>query len=65
MHSGGVGKTRVYDIVGSPEGDIYMVGYTQSAVINWGGTLQTKIIEEGIDQNDDAGDCLPNGKGIK
>jgi len=62
MHSGGVGKTRVYDIVGSPEGDIYMVGYTQSAVINWGGTLQTKIIEEGIDQNDDAGTAFQMGK---
>jgi hypothetical protein len=62
MHSGGVGKTRVYDIVGSPEGDMYMVGYTQSAVINWGGTLQTKILEEGIDQNDDAGTAFQMGK---
>jgi len=62
MHSGGVGKTRVYDIVGDPDGDVYMVGYTQSAVINWGGSLQTKIIEEGIDQNDDAGTAFQMGK---
>jgi hypothetical protein len=62
MHSGGVGKTRVYDIVGDNVGDLYMVGYTQSAVINWGGSLVTKIIEEGIDQNDDAGTAFQMGK---
>jgi len=62
MHSGGVGKTRVYDIVGSAEDDLYMVGYTQSAVINWGGTLRTKILEEGTDQNDDAGTAFQMGK---
>ncbi len=62
MHSGGVSKDRPYDAVGSPEGDIYIVGYTQSAVINWGGTLQTKIIEEGEDQNDDAGTAFQMGK---
>jgi hypothetical protein len=62
MHSGGIGKTRVYDIVGDTTGDLYMVGYTQSAVINWGGSLQTKIIEEGIDQNDDAGTAFQMGK---
>jgi len=62
MHSGGVGKTRVYDVVADPNGDVYMVGYTQSSVINWGGTLQTKIIEEGIDQNDDAGTAFQMGK---
>ena len=53
LHSGGIGKTRVYDAVGNANGDIFMVGYTQSAVLDWGGTLQTKIIEEGDDQNDD------------
>jgi len=62
MHSGGVGKTRPYDAVGSPNGDIYIVGYTQSSVLNWGGTLQTKIIEEGVDQNDDAGTAFQFGK---
>jgi len=62
MHSGGVSKDRPYDAVGSPEGDIYIVGYTQSAVINWGGTLETKIIEEGVDQNDDAGTAFQMGK---
>jgi len=62
MHSGGVGKTRPYDAVGSPEGDVYIVGYTQSAVLNWGGTLQTKIIEEGTDQNDDGGTAFQMGK---
>merc|ERR1711933_538404 len=62
MHSGGVGKDRPYDAVGSPEGDIYIVGYTQSAVINWGGSLQTKIIEEGMDQNDDVGTAFQMGK---
>ena len=44
----------VYDAVGDADGNVYMVGYTQSAVIDWGGTLQTKIIEEGENQNDDA-----------
>jgi len=62
MHSGGVGKDRPYDAVGSPEGDIYIVGYTQSAVINWGGALMTKITEEGEDQNDDAGTAFQMGK---
>jgi len=62
QHSGGIGKTRVYDIVGDTTGDLYMVGYTQSAVINWGGSLQTKIIEEGIDQNDDVGTAFQMGK---
>jgi hypothetical protein len=62
IHSGGIGKTRVYDIVGDENGDAYMVGYTQSAVINWGGTLLTKIVEEGIDQNDDAGTAFQMGK---
>jgi len=62
MHSGGVGKMRPYDAVASPDGAVFMVGYTQSAVINWGGTLQTKIIEEGIDQNDDAGTAFQMGK---
>lgn len=61
-HSGGVGKTRVYDAVGNDQGDVFMVGYTQSAVIDWGGTLQTKIIEEGEDQNDDAGTAFQMGK---
>jgi len=61
MHSGGVGKTRPYDAVGAPDGSIYMVGYTQSAVVHWGGTLQTKIIEEGVDQNDDAGTAFQMG----
>ena len=61
MHSGGVSKDRPYDAVGSPEGDIYIVGYTQSAVVNWGGTLQTKIIEEGEDQNDDVGTAFQDG----
>merc|ERR1719281_1533656 len=57
MHSGGVGKTRPYDAVGSPDGSIYVVGYTQSAVIHWGGTLLTKIIEneEGDDGRQKAG----------
>lgn len=62
QHSGGVGKTRVYDVVGDSNGDVYMVGYTQSAVLQWGGTLQTKILEEGIDQNDDAGTAFQMGK---
>merc|ERR1711935_301170 len=62
MHSGGVGKTRVYDVVGDPTGDLYMVGYTQSSVIQWGGSLITKIVEEGIDQNDDAGTAFQMGK---
>jgi len=62
MHSGGVGKTRPYDAVGAPDGSIYMVGYTQSSVIHWGGTLKTKIIEEGDDQNDDAGTAFQMGK---
>mmetsp|Transcript_12877 Transcript_12877/g.23133 ORF Transcript_12877/g.23133 Transcript_12877/m.23133 type:complete len:842 (+) Transcript_12877:128-2653(+) len=62
MHSGGVGKTRVYDAVGNDKGDVFMVGYTQSAVIDWGGTLQTKIIEEGEDQNDDVGTAFQMGK---
>ena len=44
----------MYDAVGDAEGNVYMVGYTQSAVIDWGGTLQTKIVEEGDNQNDDA-----------
>uniref|UniRef100_A0A7S3QBX1 Uncharacterized protein n=1 Tax=Chaetoceros debilis TaxID=122233 RepID=A0A7S3QBX1_9STRA len=61
MHSGGVSKDRPYDAVGSPEGDIYIVGYTQSAVIDWGGTLITKIIEEGEDQNDDVGTAFQMG----
>jgi len=62
MHSGGANKDRPYDAVGSPEGDIYIVGYTQSAVIDWGGTLVTKIIEEGVDQNDDVGTAFQMGK---
>jgi len=62
MHSGGVSKDRPYDAVGSPEGDIYIVGYTQSQVINWGGTLTTKINEEGMDQNDDVGTAFQMGK---
>ena len=45
---------EVYDAVGNSDGDVFMIGYTQSSVVNWGGTLQTKIIEEGDDQNDDA-----------
>merc|ERR1711935_1173541 len=56
------GKTRVYDVVGDPTGDLYMVGYTQSSVIQWGGSLITKIVEEGIDQNDDAGTAFQMGK---
>mmetsp|Transcript_25748 Transcript_25748/g.46454 ORF Transcript_25748/g.46454 Transcript_25748/m.46454 type:complete len:366 (+) Transcript_25748:1692-2789(+) len=62
IHSGGVGKTRVYDAVGNSDGDIFMIGYTQSSVVNWGGTLQTKIIEEEDDQNDDAGTAFQMGK---
>lgn len=62
MHSGGVSKDRPYDAVGSPEGDIYIVGYTQSQVISWGGSLTTKIIEEGMDQNDDVGTAFGTGK---
>ena len=61
MHSGGVNKDRPYDAVGSPEGDIYIVGYTQSQVIDWGGSLKTKIIEEGEDQNDDVGTAFQSG----
>jgi len=61
MHSGGVNKDRPYDAVGDDNGDIYMVGYTQSQVISWGGTLTTKIIEEGVDQNDDAGTAFQMG----
>jgi len=51
MHSGGIGKNRPYDAVGDSEGNVYIVGYTLSAVMNWGGTLDTQIIEEGQDQN--------------
>jgi len=61
MHSGGSSKDRPYDAVGSPEGDIYIVGYTQSQVIDWGGSLLTKIIEEGMDQNDDTGTAFQMG----
>merc|ERR1712048_728860 len=61
MHSGGAAKDRPYDAVGSQEGDIYIVGFTQSAVIDWGGTLTTKIIEEGVDQNDDIGTAFQMG----
>jgi hypothetical protein len=62
QHSGGVGKTRVYDIVGDASGDLYMVGYTQSSVVQWGGSLKTKIIEEGVDQDDDVGTAFQYGK---
>merc|ERR1712176_351186 len=62
QHSGGVGKTRVYDIVGDETGDMYMVGYTQSSVVQWGGSLKTKIIEEGVDQDDDVGTAFQFGK---
>jgi len=50
MHSGGVGKNRPYDAVGDSEGNVYIVGYTLSNIINWGGTLETLIIEEGGDE---------------
>merc|ERR1712176_34961 len=62
QHSGGVGKTRVYDIVGDEAGDIYMVGYTQASVVHWGGSLKTKIIEEGVDQDDDVGTAFQFGR---
>merc|ERR1712176_1394959 len=63
QHSGGVGKTRVYDLVGDATGDLYMVGYTQSSVVQWGsGSLKTKIIEEGVDQDDDVGTAFQFGK---
>merc|ERR1712176_1076233 len=62
QHSGGVGKTRVYDIVGDEAGDIYMVGYTQASVVHWGGSLKTKLIEEGVDQDDDVGTAFQYGK---
>jgi len=62
QHSGGVGKTRVYDIVGDETGDLYMVGYTQASVVHWGGSLKTKIIEEGVDQDDDIGTAFQYGK---
>merc|ERR1712176_132889 len=62
QHSGGVGKTRVYDIVGDAAGDLFMVGYTQASVVHWGGSLKTKIIEEGVDQDDDVGTAFQYGK---
>merc|ERR1712176_1125529 len=62
QHSGGVGKTRVYDIVGDAAGDLFMVGYTQSSVVHWGGSLKTKIIEEGFNQDDDVGTAFQYGK---
>merc|ERR1712176_1148520 len=62
QHSGGVGKTRVYDLVGDATGDLYMVGYTQASVVHWTGSLKTKIIEEGVDQDDDVGTAFQFGK---
>ena len=60
MHSGGIRKTRPYDAITSANGDILMVGYTQNAVINWKGTIQTKIIEYNAkkDKNDDVNTIL-------
>jgi len=55
IHGGGTNKDRPYDAVADANGDILIVGYTQSEVINWGGSLTTKIVEEGMDQNDDTG----------
>merc|ERR1712176_559185 len=62
QHSGGVGKTRVYDLVGDATGDLYMVGYTQASVVHWTGSLKTKLIEEGVDQDDDVGTAFQFGK---
>merc|ERR1712176_675756 len=39
-----------------------MVGYTQSSVVHWGGSLKTKIVEEGVDQDDDIGTAFQYGK---
>jgi len=57
LHSGGGSKDRLYDAVGDSAGNVYNIGYSMNLVMNWGGTLTTKMEEVDVLESDAGSDA--------
>jgi len=52
VHSGGGSKDRLYDMVGDRKGNLYNIGYSMNLKMNWGGNLETTMVEKDVDPID-------------